>query len=65
MDDIGMSPDYRSGIRNDASCMVCGELWRIDFLETCTECGEDVCPHCCKQHRGGVICQECVTEEEG
>ena len=57
MEDIGMSPDYRSGW-NDDRCAICNRrVHHWADTETCPECGREVCRLCYNPRTS--ICDDC------
>jgi len=58
MEDIGMSPDYRSGISDIGTCHVCERQGRADLLERCQICGRPMCPDCRQDDETCVDCEE-------
>jgi hypothetical protein len=63
MQDIGMSPDYRSGISDTVQCQICYRHIYGARIETCAYCGRNVCPQCSTDYRSGAACRDC--EEAG
>lgn len=65
MEDIGMSPDYRSGVIEEGICSVCEGVRPIAYLFRCRECGDDFCPGCGDVSWPRSTCYECEQKEEG
>lgn len=64
MEDIGPSPDWRSGQR-DSKCSICGRTIRDSRdADNCGECGREVCRHCSETIDGGPYCLDCADEYE-
>ena len=57
MQDIGMQPDYRSGVSESVECHVCHRTGPEELAERCPECGEMVCPECYVPDY--ELCQDC------
>jgi hypothetical protein len=62
MEDIGLNPDYRSGVPDSGPCELCGREWYVDRLETCTECGRTVCPDCGEDQMVRFVCDDCLDD---
>lgn len=63
MEDIGMSPDYRSGIDDLLWCSICSRSTpNYRLVDTCTYCGKDVCVDCSTTDRTTLTCNECDIE---
>ena len=61
MDDIGMSPDYRSGVDDDAQeCHVCNREMPGAFVDACYCCGKPTCKACINHPLSGWFCVECA-----
>ena len=63
MEDIGMSPDYRSGHDGPLQCTVCLRYRGDRYIETCAYCGKAVCRDCCTINEPEVICDPCCHEQ--
>ena len=56
MEDIGMHPDYRSGVSEFEECHICHRQFPI--LGNCAGCGKATCPDCVSQVPG--TCKKCA-----
>ena len=64
MNDIGMSPDYRSGQPELITCHVCEQAWPDWLMDNCAECCRQVCMECSDINGIRVICIDCLVEPE-
>ncbi len=48
MEDIGISPDYRSGVADFEECECCGNM--VPFTDYCDGCGRMLGPGCFLLH---------------
>ena len=64
MNDIGMSPDYKSGQHDLITCHVCERAWPGWMVDTCAGCGRPVCMECSEQYESGIACIDCLMEPE-
>ena len=62
MNDIGMSPDYRSGY-GEERCPICNRrITDSRDAETCVLCGREICHRCITYTEWRSVCSECWDE---
>jgi len=60
MQDIGMSPGYRSGQHNLTTCSTCQRAMPDWMIDSCTYCGAIICMECSDNYGSGVACLKCA-----
>ena len=58
-EDTGPPPGYRYLTGKMQECHVCG---REGLLDTCSQCGQDVCADCMEPQMSEMVCDSCLYE---
>ena len=43
-------------------CPVCGRDVPEEAAVMCSECGALVCPECCEEYYGDIVCDDCAQD---